>query len=92
MTTDVLVAVVVTIASLPLARIAYRRGFGHTSPRLPAALVAELRTHKLACLGERRERVALELSLLLDAGTEEEPATDPHRGPATTRGRSGATA
>lgn len=92
MTTDILLALLVTSASLPLARIAYRRGFGRTSPRLPAALVAELRTHKLACLGEPRERVALELSLLLDAGTEGEPAAHPHRSPATTRGRSGATA
>lgn len=52
-----------------LVRVAYRRSRRRATPRLPAALVAELRRHKLECMGEPPERVRLELLLL--AGVED---------------------
>jgi hypothetical protein len=81
---ELIVAAVVAAATVPLARIAYRCGWRRAAPRLPPALVAELRTHKLSCLGEPAERVTLELSLLL--------GTDRHGDAATIRKRSDARA
>jgi hypothetical protein len=89
-TGDAIAALVAALATVPLARIAYRYGWRHAAPRLPAALLAELRTHKIECLGEPQERVTLELSLLLGADTTARDR-DRHRNATATRGRSGAT-
>jgi len=58
-----LLALVGIVAAL--ARSAFRRGRRRDGRRLPTALGAELRVHKLECLGEPPERVDLELRLLL---------------------------
>jgi hypothetical protein len=47
---------------------AYRRGRRAGERVLPTTVLAELSEHKLTCLGEPPERVALELKLLF--GTE----------------------
>jgi hypothetical protein len=44
--------------------VAYQRGRRHGRVRMPVGLVAELRGHKLHCMGELPERVALEIELL----------------------------
>lgn len=49
--------------------VAHRQGRRRGRIRLPAGLVAELRTHKLVCMGELPERVALEIELLGVRGT-----------------------
>lgn len=46
--------------------IAYRVGFAEGRTTVPLRLVHQLVEHKVACCHERPERVALELSLLLD--------------------------
>lgn len=50
---------------------AYHRGRREGRVTLPAALVTELRQHKIGCIGEPPERVALEIGLLCEtvAGT-----------------------
>ena len=68
--TEIFGLVAVTLATGLLARRAYRRGRAREEAALPPSIVAELRTHKLTCLGESPERVALELSLLPGAGAE----------------------
>ena len=45
---------------------AYHHGRRRGRVTLPADLVAELRGHKLRCIGEPPERVALEIGLLCD--------------------------
>jgi hypothetical protein len=50
-----------------VALIAYHNGRRHGRVMLPASLVDELRDHKLHCIGEPAERVALEIALLCDA-------------------------
>ena len=44
--------------------VAYQEGRRHGRVRMPAGLVAELRAHKLHCMAELPERVALEVELL----------------------------
>lgn len=93
MTGDGILALATAIVTALLARAAYRRGCRRAAPLLPAATVAELRAHKIACLGEPPERVALELSLLL--GVAEGAGARPdetHRHAATRRGRADASA
>ncbi len=46
---------------------AYHNGKRHGRVTLPTNLVEELREHKLHCIGEPAERVALEIALLCDA-------------------------
>jgi hypothetical protein len=50
-----------------VALAAYHGGRRHGRVTLPASLVAELREHKLQCIGEPPERVTLEIALLCDA-------------------------
>ena len=46
--------------------LAYHRGRRHGRIRMPARLVAELRHHKLHCVGEPAKQVTLELDLLCE--------------------------
>ncbi len=46
---------------------AYHRGRRHGRVRMPASLIAELRDHKVHCVGEPTERVALEIGLLCES-------------------------
>jgi hypothetical protein len=57
-------AVALVVALIPRA---YRCGRGAGGPSLSCALLAELRVHKLVCLGEPAAHVALELSALAGA-------------------------
>jgi hypothetical protein len=57
-----------------LARAAFRHGRRLGMSRLPPGLGAELRAHKLECLGEPVERVDLELRLLLGEAPSERGA------------------
>lgn len=50
-----------------VAIAAYHSGRRHGRVTLPAILVAELREHKLHCIGEPPERVTLEIALLCEA-------------------------
>lgn len=45
---------------------AYHRGRREGRVTLPAELVAELRQHKIRCIGEPPDRVALEIGLLCE--------------------------
>lgn len=45
---------------------AYHRGRREGRVTLPADLVAELRLHKIRCIGEPPDRVALEIALLCE--------------------------
>jgi hypothetical protein len=56
-----------------LVTTAYRLGRRQGRRRLPGAVLDELVRHKLECLGEPPERVALEMSLLF--GVEAAPAS-----------------
>ncbi len=47
--------------------VAYRRGRESARVRWPASIVRELREHKLRCLAEPAQRVALELRLFCEA-------------------------
>jgi hypothetical protein len=58
-----------------VAVAAYQHGRRHGRIRMPASLVAELRDHKIACVGEPAERVALELALLCEADDTRDPST-----------------
>ena len=57
-------AALVVLAIVAVA--AYQRGRRHGRIRMPASLVGELRDHKVRCIGEPAERVALELGLLCE--------------------------
>ncbi len=62
------VTAVAAVLVLSLVAVgAYQRGRRHGRVRMPASLVAELRDHKIRCIGEPAERVALELDLLCEA-------------------------
>jgi hypothetical protein len=50
-----------------VALVAYQSGRRHGRVSLPASLVAELREHKIQCIGEAPERVHLEIALLCDS-------------------------
>ena len=63
--------------------IAYRVGFAEGRTTVPLRLVHQLVEHKIDCCHERPERVALELSLLLDV-----PETESRRLVARIAGRS----
>jgi hypothetical protein len=65
MTADLAAAAAALVLVGALAPRMYRRGRGHRGMLLPRALVDELRAHKLDCLGEPAQRVALELELLV---------------------------
>jgi len=67
MTGAIVAGAAVVIALGLAAGAAYRRGRRQRGALLPVELVEELSAHKLGCLGEPPERVALELSLLLEA-------------------------
>jgi hypothetical protein len=67
MTGEILAGAGAVIAVGLTARAAYRRGRRQRRALLPLEVVEELNTHKLGCLGEPPERVALELALLLGA-------------------------
>jgi hypothetical protein len=49
-----------------VATAAYHHGRRQGRVTLPSDLVAELRDHKLACIGEPPDRVALEIGLLCE--------------------------
>ena len=51
---------------LLVAVVAYHRGRRRGRVTLPANLVAELREHKIRCIGEPPQRVALEIGLLCE--------------------------
>lgn len=73
--TTALVAVGVALGLLLVATVAYHHGRRRGRVLLPAELVAELREHKLHCIGEPPQRVALEIGLLCDTGGTDEHAT-----------------
>ena len=52
---------------IAVALAAYHGGRRHGRVTLPASLINELRDHKLHCICEPPERVALEIALLCDA-------------------------
>jgi hypothetical protein len=90
-------ALIVVVACLVaiLAGATFRRARRLAAGRLPTALGAELRVHKLECLGEPPMRVDLELQLLLgedaprardDAPQSEAPGCGPPS-PCTLRSR-----
>lgn len=55
------------VTQLLVGLAAYHNGRRHGRIRLPAALLLELREHKVHCIGEPRERVDLEIALLCNA-------------------------
>ena len=67
MTGAILVGAGAVIAIGLAARVAYRCGRRQRRALLPVEVLEELSAHKLGCLGEPPERVALELALLLGA-------------------------
>lgn len=50
-----------------VALVAYQSGRRRGRVCLPASLVAELREHKIQCIGETPERVSLEIALLCES-------------------------
>jgi hypothetical protein len=54
---------------LGVAVVAYHHGRREGRVTLPPDLVAELRDHKMRCIGEPPERVALEMGLLCETET-----------------------
>jgi len=54
-----------------VALLAYHSGRRRGRVSLPASLVAELRQHKIQCLGEPPERVTLEIALLCESDERE---------------------
>jgi hypothetical protein len=64
--TAVLAMIAGTLVLLGVGAGAYHHGRRRGRVTLPAHLVAELRQHKLECIGEPAERVALEIRLLCE--------------------------
>ena len=58
------VGAVLLLAATGIAAYHHGRRRGHVT--LPAELIAELREHKLGCIGEPNDRVALEIGLLCE--------------------------
>ena len=54
------------LSLLLVAVFAYHRGRRRGRVTLPASLVVELREHKIHCIGEPPQRVALEIGLLCE--------------------------
>ena len=79
------------ILLLLVAVVAYHRGRRRGRVTLPANLVTELREHKIHCIGEPPQRVALEIGLLCETASVADPTTLrgardlDHREPQTTR-------
>lgn len=65
MTAEPWLGIAALVALGVLAPGVYRRGRRCCAPLLPDSVVEELRAHKLGCLGEPDERVALEITLLV---------------------------
>jgi hypothetical protein len=61
-----IVASAAALLLIAVGALAYRRGRESARVRWPASLVRELREHKVRCLGEPDERVALEIRLLCE--------------------------
>jgi hypothetical protein len=61
---------------LAVATAAYHRGRRQGRVTLPPELVAELREHKLRCIGEPPQRVALEIGLLCETDVQRADSTD----------------
>ena len=64
--TTALAAAGAALVLLLVAIVAYHRGRRQGRVTLPPDLVAELRQHKLRCIGEPPHRVALEIGLLCE--------------------------
>lgn len=64
--TAMLVAGAALLVLVAVATGAYHRGQRHGRVRMPASLIAELRHHKVHCVGEPAERVTLEIGLLCE--------------------------
>ena len=62
--TAILAAVAAVVTLTVVATIAYHRGRRQGLVTLPPALIAELRDHKIRCIGEPPQSVALEIRLL----------------------------
>ena len=62
---------------LLVAIAAYHHGRRRGRVSLPAALVAELRAHKMGCIGEPPQRVALEIGLLCETDTFADSSASP---------------
>jgi hypothetical protein len=58
-----------------VALVAYQSGRRHGRVSLPTSLVAELRGHKITCMGEAPDRVSLEIALLCDSDDRDPPVT-----------------
>ena len=76
----ILVAAGASVLLIAVALLAYQSGCRSAGVRWPVALLDELRAHKLHCLEEQPERVALEIDLLCRADDSSE-ATRGGRGP-----------
>jgi hypothetical protein len=63
MTAAITAAGAVLVLAL-VATLAYHHGRRRGLVTLPSALIAELRDHKIHCIGEPPQRVALEIDLL----------------------------
>lgn len=73
--TAIVVAGAALLVLMAVATGAYHRGQRQGRVRMPASLVAELRHHKVHCVGEPAARVALEIGLLCETdGPGERPA------------------
>jgi hypothetical protein len=66
--TTALAAVGAFLGLLLVATVAYHHGRRQGRVMLSPHLIAELREHKLRCIGEPPQRVALEIGLLCDTG------------------------
>lgn len=64
--TLLLATIAAALTLLATGTAAYHHGRRRGRVTLPSDLVAELREHKLRCIGEPPERVALEIDLLCD--------------------------
>ena len=63
----VLVTTSAGLARAVVAMLAYQYGRRSARIRWPNALLGELRDHKLRCVGEPPQRVALEIDLLCES-------------------------
>lgn len=64
--TAILTALGAVLVLVGVGVAAYHHGRRRGRVTLPADLIAELREHKLRCIGEPTQRVALEIGLLCD--------------------------
>jgi hypothetical protein len=74
--TEGLVGSAALLLLVAIAMAAYHRGQRHGRVRMPARLIADLRHHKVHCVGEPEARVALEIGLLCETDTSTDGSRD----------------